>query len=46
MPVTDEAIDKIKGMIISGELAPGDRLPKEAISPSTSACRAVRCGRR
>jgi len=30
MPVTDEAIDKIKGMIISGELAPGDRLPKEA----------------
>ncbi|MFI6024580.1 FadR/GntR family transcriptional regulator [Amycolatopsis magusensis] len=30
MPVTDEAIDKIKGMIIAGELAPGDRLPKEA----------------
>jgi GntR family transcriptional regulator, transcriptional repressor for pyruvate dehydrogenase complex len=28
--VTDEAIDKIKGMIVSGELRPGDRLPKEA----------------
>jgi GntR family transcriptional regulator, transcriptional repressor for pyruvate dehydrogenase complex len=30
MPVTDVAIDKIKEMIVSGELAPGDRLPKEA----------------
>jgi GntR family transcriptional repressor for pyruvate dehydrogenase complex len=30
MSVTDEAIDKIKGMIVSGELAPGDRLPREA----------------
>lgn len=30
MAVTDTAIDRIKGMIISGELAPGDRLPKEA----------------
>ncbi|WP_031469703.1 FadR/GntR family transcriptional regulator [Sciscionella sediminilitoris] len=29
MPVTDEAIEKIKGMIVSGELRPGDRLPKE-----------------
>jgi DNA-binding FadR family transcriptional regulator len=28
--VTDEAIDKIKGMIVAGELRPGDRLPKEA----------------
>jgi GntR family transcriptional repressor for pyruvate dehydrogenase complex len=28
--VTDAAIDKIKQMIISGELSPGDRLPKEA----------------
>jgi GntR family transcriptional repressor for pyruvate dehydrogenase complex len=28
--VTDAAIDKIKQMILSGELAPGDRLPKEA----------------
>jgi GntR family transcriptional repressor for pyruvate dehydrogenase complex len=28
--VTDEAIDKIKDMIVSGELRPGDRLPKEA----------------
>ncbi|QYC44670.1 HTH-type transcriptional regulator LutR [Nonomuraea coxensis DSM 45129] len=30
MAVTDAAIDKIKEMIVSGELAPGDRLPKEA----------------
>lgn len=30
MPVTDEAIEKIKAMIVSGELSPGDRLPKEA----------------
>ena len=30
MAVTDEAIDKIKEMIVSGGLRPGDRLPKEA----------------
>ncbi len=30
MAVTDEAINKIKDMIVSGELSPGDRLPKEA----------------
>ncbi|MBG0815275.1 FadR/GntR family transcriptional regulator [Planomonospora sp. ID82291] len=30
MAVTDAAIDKIKQMILSGELAPGSRLPKEA----------------
>src|SRR3954451_1774199 len=30
MPITDEPIEKIKGMIVSGELRPGDRLPKEA----------------
>lgn len=30
MALTDEAIDKIKEMITSGELGPGDRLPKEA----------------
>jgi DNA-binding FadR family transcriptional regulator len=30
MPVTDEAIGRIKEMIVSGELAPGDRLPREA----------------
>ncbi len=30
MAVTDEAIEKIKSMIMSGELAPGDRLPREA----------------
>ena len=31
MPITDDAIEKIKGMIVSGELRPGDRLPKEAV---------------
>jgi GntR family transcriptional regulator, transcriptional repressor for pyruvate dehydrogenase complex len=30
MSVTQQAIDEIKGMIIRGELRPGDRLPKEA----------------
>ncbi|HVK21819.1 MAG TPA: FadR/GntR family transcriptional regulator [Actinokineospora sp.] len=30
MPVTDEAIEKIKGMIVSGELGPGSKLPREA----------------
>ncbi|HYY11058.1 MAG TPA: FadR/GntR family transcriptional regulator [Kineosporiaceae bacterium] len=30
MAVTDEAIEQIKAMILSGELAPGDRLPREA----------------
>jgi GntR family transcriptional regulator, transcriptional repressor for pyruvate dehydrogenase complex len=29
MAVSEEAIEKIKGMIMSGELQPGDRLPKE-----------------
>jgi GntR family transcriptional repressor for pyruvate dehydrogenase complex len=29
MAVTDEAITKIKDMIVSGELGPGDRLPRE-----------------
>lgn len=29
MAVTDEAIEKIKGMIVSGELGPGSRLPRE-----------------
>ncbi len=30
MAVTDEAIDQLKEMIISGRLRPGDRLPREA----------------
>jgi GntR family transcriptional regulator, transcriptional repressor for pyruvate dehydrogenase complex len=30
MRVTDQAIDRIKQMIVSGELGPGDRLPREA----------------
>ena len=29
MSVTDEAIESLKAMIVSGELAPGDRLPPE-----------------
>ncbi|MDN0198877.1 FadR/GntR family transcriptional regulator [Streptomyces sp. S.PNR 29] len=29
MALTDEAMDKIKAMIVAGELAPGSRLPKE-----------------
>ncbi|WP_030434447.1 FadR/GntR family transcriptional regulator [Actinoplanes subtropicus] len=30
MALTDEAIKRIKDMIVTGELRPGDRLPKEA----------------
>ena len=30
MAVTDEAIEKIKAMLVAGELRPGDRLPREA----------------
>ena len=30
MAVTDEAIEKIKSMIVSGALRPGARLPKES----------------
>jgi DNA-binding FadR family transcriptional regulator len=30
MAVTDEAIEKLKAMIVSGELRPGERLPREA----------------
>lgn len=30
MAVTDEAITKIKEMIVAGDLSPGDRLPREA----------------
>jgi len=29
MALTDQAITKIKDLIVSGEFAPGDRLPKE-----------------
>ncbi|MCH6470111.1 FadR/GntR family transcriptional regulator [Sinomonas terrae] len=29
MALTDDAIDRIKGMLLSGELRPGDRLPPE-----------------
>ena len=31
MALTDEAIDKIKAMIVAGELEPGSRLPKEEV---------------
>src|SRR5919201_3828423 len=30
MALTDEAIERIKEMIVSGDLRPGDRLPNEA----------------
>jgi GntR family transcriptional regulator, transcriptional repressor for pyruvate dehydrogenase complex len=30
LSVTDVAIEKIRGMIVAGELRPGDRLPREA----------------
>ena len=30
MALTDEAIEKIKSMIVAGDLRPGDRLPREA----------------
>jgi GntR family transcriptional regulator, transcriptional repressor for pyruvate dehydrogenase complex len=30
MAVTDDAVEKLKAMIISGELQPGDKLPREA----------------
>jgi GntR family transcriptional regulator, transcriptional repressor for pyruvate dehydrogenase complex len=30
MAVTDEAIEKLRAMIVSGELRPGERLPREA----------------
>jgi DNA-binding FadR family transcriptional regulator len=33
--VTDEAIEKIKTMIVSGNLRPGDRLPKEDMLAAT-----------
>ncbi|MFI5800553.1 FadR/GntR family transcriptional regulator [Streptomyces sp. NPDC051677] len=31
MALTDEAMDKIKAMIVAGELAPGSRLPREEV---------------
>ena len=46
MPVTDEAIEKIKAMIVSGTLHAGDRLPKEADLAAELGLSAVRCGRR
>ena len=46
MAVTDEAIEKIKGMmIVSGALRPGDRLRRRANSPPTSASPATPCAR-
>jgi DNA-binding FadR family transcriptional regulator len=43
MRVTDEAIDRIKQMIVAGELRPGDRLPREA---DLAACPGTRYAKR
>ena len=40
MALTDDAIERIKAMIVDGEIAPGDRLPPEKELSAT------RCGRR
>ena len=46
MALTDEAIVKIKEMITSGELRPGDRLPKESdLRLRGSGCPETRCAR-
>jgi len=44
--VTDEAIERIKAMIVSGELQPGDRLPKEDELAANSASPAAPCAKR
>jgi hypothetical protein len=44
--LTDSAIVKLKQMIVSGELAPGDRLPREADLAERLGCPATRCARR
>src|SRR4029450_5007312 len=46
--LTDEAIERIKEMIVSGELKPGERLPKEddlAAPPALSPTPLRECGR-
>lgn len=42
MPVTDDAIDKIKAKIIAGILKPGERLPRKQTWPPISASPAAR----
>ena len=37
MALTDEAIEKIKQMIISGRVRPGEKLPREADLPTARA---------
>lgn len=45
MAVTDEAIEKIKDMIVGGEFRPGDRLAKEPELARRLGFRAIRCAR-
>jgi len=44
--VTDEAIEKIKAMIVAGDLRPGDRLPREADLAERLGLSRTRCARR
>ena len=44
--VTDKAIEKLKVMISSGELRPGQRLPRNRTWPPAWGCPGARCERR
>lgn len=46
MAVTDDAITKIKQMIVDGDLTPGAKLPREGDLAERLACPATRCVRR
>lgn len=45
MAVTDDAIVRVKEMIVSGELKPGDRLRVRLTWQNASGCRATRCAK-
>ena len=45
-PLTDQAIAKIKELIISGEFTPGSKLPGSMTWPSSSASPVTRCAKR
>ncbi len=44
--LTDEAIDKIKQMILSGRVRPGEKLPGKRTWRPNWGCPAIRCARR